>query len=244
MEFLEVPLYDDDLIKMLVRLAFNVTSMFFLVRICYSRHQKDKNSVFMFLLMNLVIFFICFTLKKLDLGLGMALGLFAIFGIIRFRTDAMRVKEMTYLFLVIGLAVINALSNKNTSYAELVVTNFGIIGATLMLERMFYHQGTKLESVLSDDGRIDTKAKGKTLTRKGKALSREFVYDRMDLLRPGQSEDLLSDLKQQTGLEIERVNILSVDFGTQTALVCVRYRPFHSRHDESPHRSRSEQSIG
>ena len=86
------------------------------------------------MVLNVVVFFICFTMKKLDLGLGMALGLFAIFGVLRYRTDAIRTKEMTYLFVVIGLAVINALSNKKTSYVELLAVNFAIFGAVMLKE--------------------------------------------------------------------------------------------------------------
>ena len=118
MEFLEVPLYDDDLGKLVVRLAINLVFLFLIVRVAYHAHQRQMAYVFTFVLMNVMVFFICFTLKKLDLGLGMALGLFAIFAIIRYRTNSINVKEMTYLFIVIGLAVINSLSNKKTSYAE------------------------------------------------------------------------------------------------------------------------------
>ena len=136
MEFLEVPIFDNDFFKLLVRLAINLVFVFLVVIVAYHRHRKTKNYVFTFLLMNIVVFFICFTLKKLDLGLGMALGLFAIFAIIRYRTDQIKVKEMTYLFIVVGLAVINALSNKKTSYSELMFTNAFIFGAAFMLERM------------------------------------------------------------------------------------------------------------
>ena len=101
MEFLEIPLFDDDVLKLIVRLVFNLVFVGMIVGLCFYPHDKNRNYVFTFLLMNVLVFFICFTLKKLDLGLGMALGLFAVFSILRFRTDAINVKEMTYLYLQI-----------------------------------------------------------------------------------------------------------------------------------------------
>ena len=95
MEFLQVPLYDDDLWKLLVRFLINMVIVATIVFVSYYKHKKNRTYVFTFLMMNIMVFFICFSLKKLDLGLGLALGLFAIFAIIRYRTDAIQVKEMT-----------------------------------------------------------------------------------------------------------------------------------------------------
>jgi len=118
--FLGVPLWDDDVYKMVVRFLFDLFFLSLVVGVAYSAgNQRNQRYIFNFVIMNVVVFFICFTLKKLELELGMALGLFAIFAIIRYRTDQIDVKDMTYLFVVIGLAVINSLSNKKTSYIEL-----------------------------------------------------------------------------------------------------------------------------
>ena len=97
MEFLEVPLFDDDLFKLNVRLAFDLLFTILVVWFVYKPNQKRMNYVFMFMLMNTMVFFICFTLKKLDLGLGMALGLFAIFAIIRYRTNSIQVKTWDFI---------------------------------------------------------------------------------------------------------------------------------------------------
>jgi len=161
MEFLEVPLFDDDVYKLLVRFSINLIFLALVVGISYHRHQKNYRYVFNFLIMNVMVFFICFTLKKMELGLGMALGLFAIFTIIRYRTDAIAVKDMTYLFVVIGIAVICALSNKKTSYLELFLTNFIIFGATFMLE-----------IVLTGPKRL-------------KLGTQDVVYDKLEFLHPG-----------------------------------------------------------
>ena len=125
MEFLEIPLFDDDIFKMLVRFGFNLVFLILLVRFAIYPNRRDREFAFTAVMLNITVFFICFTLKKFELGLGMALGLFAIFGVLRYRTAAISTKAMTYLFIVIGIGVINALSNKKTSYAELVAVNSG-----------------------------------------------------------------------------------------------------------------------
>ena len=135
MEFLEVPLFDDDVFKMLIRFAFNLLILALIVRFAILPNQQDREFAFTVSMLNITVFFICFALKKLDLGIGMALGLFAIFGVLRYRTNALPIKEMTYLFIVIGIAVINSLSNKKTSYAELMAANGLILIAAVLKEK-------------------------------------------------------------------------------------------------------------
>lgn len=206
-EFLGVPLFDDDFYKLLLRLLFNLTFVGLVVGVAYRWHQDNKGYMFTFLLMNIIIFFICFTLKKLDLGIGMALGLFAIFAIIRYRTDAIPVKEMTYLFIVVGLAVINSLSNKKMSYAELLFTNLFIFGATLALEGWF-----------------TTKPPAKKAA-KPKLDSQDLIYDNIDLLRPERQQALFEDLRSRTGLNVQRVAIRKIDLTNGSATITVRYPP-------------------
>lgn len=198
-EFLGVPIFDDDFFKLLVRLTIDLVFVGLVVGVAYHWHQKNKTYVFTFLLMNIIIFFICFTLKKLDLGIGMALGLFAIFAIIRYRTDQIRVKEMTYLFIVVGLAVINSLSNKKMSYAELLFTNVFIFGSTLALEGMFMRRKVP------------------------KLGSQDLVYDKIELLRPERKSDLIADLSSRTGLAVQRVSIKRIDLVKNSATITVRY---------------------
>lgn len=197
MEFLEVPLFDDDLFKLIVRFCFNLVFLALIVGVSYNSNGKNRNYKFMFLLMNVIVFFICFTLKKLDLGLGMALGLFAIFAIIRYRTETIKVKEMTYLFVVIGIAVINSLSNKQTSYAELLFTNVTIFAATYFLERLFVFS---------------------------KLPTQSMVYDNLEYLKPEKSVELYKDLKLRTGLDVNRVSINKIDLKSETATIVVHYQ--------------------
>lgn len=196
MEFFEMPIYDDDFLKLLIRFAINCFVVLIVVGFCYNRHQKSKPFVFTFVLMNVMVFFICFTLKKLDLGLGMALGLFAIFAIIRFRTDSIRVKEMTYLFIVVGVAVINALTNKKTSYAELAFTNAAIIAVTYLFERIL---------------------------KTPKLSKQDIVYDNLELLKPDSRQELFLDIEKRTGLVVERVKLSKIDFQKGSAAITVSY---------------------
>jgi len=200
MEYLGVPVFDNDIYKMVVRFAFDLFFLSLVVLVSYCPHHKNNQRyVFNFLIMNVVVFFICFTLKKLELELGMALGLFAIFAIIRYRTDQINVKDMTYLFVVIGLAVINALSNSKTSYIELVFTNFAVFMATLLLERALIQP------------------------KKIRLASQDVVYDKLELLKPENEATLKSDLFARTGIQPERVEIKKIDLQKGTASIAIRY---------------------
>ena len=194
--FLGVPFFDDDIYKLIVRFAFNCFFVALIVAIAYHPKQKNKPYVFTFLLMNIMIFFICFSLKKLQLQFGMALGMFAVFSIIRYRTDAIKVKEMTYLFVLIGVAVINALSNKKTSYMELLFINSVIFFATLLLEQFFMQ--TRL-------------------------LTQNMTFDNLDLLRPDRRAELLADIRQRTGLDAKSVQLKKMDLKSGTGAIVVHY---------------------
>ena len=199
-KFLRVPLWDNDIYKMVVRFTFDLFFLLLVVGVAYSpNNRKNQRYIFNFLIMNIVVFFICFTLKKLELELGMALGLFAIFAIIRYRTDQIDVKDMTYLFVVIGLAVINALSNRKTSYVELLFTNAAVFGACFFMERFLGPAVVKVK-----------------LTRS------EVVYDKLDLLRPENVKELYEDIYQRTGIRADRVEIKQIDFKNGTSLIDVR----------------------
>ena len=92
MEFLEIPLFDDDFFKMMFRFFINILFLTAIIRFIYYPSSKRKDYVFTYYLISIIVFFLCFTLKKYELDIGMALGLFAIFGIIRYRTDAIDIK--------------------------------------------------------------------------------------------------------------------------------------------------------
>jgi hypothetical protein len=125
------------------------------------------------------------------------LGLFAIFGILRYRTDPLKVKEMTYLFIVIGLSVINALSNKKMSYIEILTANAVVILMAYYLDRYWSRQ---------------------------KTASKDILYQSLDYIKPDQHELLKKDLEDKLGLEILKVEIGQIDFERQTVKVKIRYK--------------------
>ena len=209
MEFLEAPLYDDDLAKLAFRFAHDLFFLALVVRYALVPNSREREFVFTAVVLNVVVFFICFTMKKLDLGLGMALGLFAIFGVLRYRTDAIRTKEMTYLFVVIGLAVINALSNKKTSYAELLAVNFAIVAAVMWKERY-----------LSQAPAVDRPTKNGNKTKPTKVT---IDYDNLELLAPERRTALVEDLRRRTGIEAARVEVENIDLRTASARLSIWY---------------------
>ena len=138
LEFLGAPVWDaQDFYKLLIKGIFNLAIVLLIVRYIYYPVTKNKDYLFTYLLISLTVFLLCFLLDNVKLQLGFALGLFAIFGIIRYRTDPIPIKEMTYLFLVIGISVVNALANKKISYAELVFANLLIVFITYGMERLW-----------------------------------------------------------------------------------------------------------
>jgi len=196
MEFLEIPLYDNDLLKMLFRFFINFFFLTIIIRFLYYPTTQKRDYVFTYYLISIIVFFICFTLKKYELDMGMALGLFAIFGIIRYRTNPIEIKEMTYLFVVIGVSVINALANKKLSYAEIVVGNLIVVTAIAILERVW------------------------TLKNE---LSKEIVYEKIENILPQNKAALKADLELRTGLSINRIKIGDVDFLRDTAHITIYY---------------------
>jgi len=212
MEFLDAPLYDDDLAKLAFRFAHDLVFLALLVRYALVPNSREREFVFTAVVLNVIVFFICFTMKKLDLGLGMALGLFAIFGVLRYRTDAIRTKEMTYLFVVIGLAVINALTNKKTSYLELLAVNFAIVGVVMLKERYLSRAPASEEP--EKNGKKSKQAKESKVT---------VDYDNLELLAPERRSALMEDLRRRTGIEATRVEVENIDLRTGAARVAMWY---------------------
>ncbi len=214
MEFLEIPLYDDDIVKLLVRFAINLFFLTLIVAFAIYPSQREREFAFTAVMMNVTVFFICFSLKKLELDIGMALGLFAIFGVLRYRTDAIRAKEMTYLFIVIGIAVINSLSNRKTSYAEIVLVNTLIFSAAMLKERIV--------------GKIPPTARNAKSNGSGngdsgsvKPTKYTLEYDKPEWLGNQFREPLLADLKSRTGMDIVKVQVKNIDLQQNKATLCV-----------------------
>lgn len=190
------PLFEAfDFFNMVGRFAFNTLMVWMMIHLLYYPKSKRRDYYFTFMLISISIFMMLYLLGGVKLKVGFALGLFAIFGIIRYRTESMPVREMTYLFSIISMSVINALS-LTISYAELVFTNVVFLSAAWILESYVFlkHVSTKL-----------------------------IQYDRIALITPDKREELLLDLKQRTGLNIVKVEIGALDFLRDMAIVKIYY---------------------
>ena len=199
---LEVQLFGIDLIKLddflelFIRFMFDLIVTVVIVRALYYPHARRKDYLTTYIIIGTTIFLLCFLLENVKLQLGFALGLFAVFGIIRYRTNPIPIKEMTYLFLIIGISVINALANKKISYAELGFTNLMLIFVAFILEKVWLvkHEACKT-----------------------------IIYEKIDLIKPGNYELLKKDLEDRTGLIINRVEVGNIDFLRDTAKVKIYY---------------------
>lgn len=202
--FFGSPLFDIDLYKMVARFALNLGVLTIIVGCIYYPKSRSKDYLFAYYLLSVVIFLICFTLKKLELELGMALGLFAIFGVLRYRTDTIPIREMSYLFLVIGLAVINSLANRKVSWSELAFANGVIAILPAFLESL---------PLLKQESR------------------EEILYERIDLIRPENHNELIADLQERTGLAISRIELGRIDLLRDTVSITVFYYPHEQATD-------------
>lgn len=186
-----------DFTELLLRFALNTLAILLLVRWLYYSTARRKDFLFTFILIATVVFLLCFLLESVKLQIGFALGLFAIFGIIRYRTDAIPIKEMTYLFIVIGISVINALTSTGTSLADLIFTNTVIILITAGLEKLWL---LKSES------------------------QKVIIYEKIELIKPGNREELIRDISERTGIKkINRLETGKIDFLKDTCIITIFY---------------------
>lgn len=182
---------------LLARLGLNMLFTVVVVRLVYYRLYRSRDYVFTYFLINLVTFSLAYLLSNVPIELGFALGLFAVFGILRYRTEAIRVRNLTYLFVVIGIALLNALANGGITLAELLISNAVIVGTVAILEAAPFS---------------------------GREESRLVRYDRLDLLNPAAAAELLQDLRTRTHLPVERFEIGDVDLLRDSADITIHYR--------------------
>jgi hypothetical protein len=185
-----------DFLTLLLRFSFNTVIVVLIVRGLYYSQTRRKDYLFTFVLISTTIFLLCMVLNSVKLQLGFAFGLFAIFGIIKYRTNSVPIKEMTYLFVIIGISVINALSNKKVSWAELLFTNLIILGIIYGLEKLWLlkHESSKV-----------------------------VIYEKIDLIRPDKFDEMKKDLEDRTGLKINRIDVGRIDFLRDTAKLMIHY---------------------
>ncbi len=197
MELYGIDLFDlEDFSKLLFKFGINFIFLIIIVRLIYYRVKDDKDYVFTYIMFNILTFFICFLLRKVPMEMGFALGLFAVFGILRYRTEAIPIRQMTYLFIVIGISMINALSNKSVSIFEVLFTNGLITLITYLIDRLWFQ----------------------TIEEK-----KNILYEKIELIKPENKQELIKDLKERTGLPIHEVKVEKIDFLKDTAAVTIYY---------------------
>ena len=182
--------------ELLFKFGINTLVLFILIRVIYYPIHRKKDYLFTYFLFNILIFFLCVLLNSVKLSIGFAFGLFAIFGVLRYRTEQISIKDMTYLFSVITVAVINALASKKISIAELLFTDAMILLVTFALERLWLtrHEAMKL-----------------------------LVYERIDLIKPQNRRQLFEDLHDRLGVKVSRIEIGKIDLLKDVALLRVFY---------------------
>ena len=197
MELYGIDFFDlEDFSKLLFKFGINFIFLIIIVRLVYYRVKEDKDYVFTYIMFNILTFFICFLLRKVPMEMGFALGLFAVFGILRYRTEAIPIRQMTYLFIVIGISMINALSNKSVSIFEVLFTNGLITLITYLIDRLWFQSIEENKTI---------------------------IYEKIDLIKPEKKEDMIQDLRDRTGLPIHEFKIDKIDFLKDVANITIYY---------------------
>jgi hypothetical protein len=188
--------FNEDFYALVFRMLINIFILTILIRFLYYPQSRRKDYLFTYYMIGMITFFLCFGLKKLDIDTGMGLGLFAIFGILRYRTESIEIKEMTYLFLVIGISVMNALASNKISLAEMAVMNLVLLAITYGLEKLWLlkHETRKI-----------------------------IQYERIDLIKPELYAEMHADVEKRTGLKINRIEVGKIDFMRDTAQLRIFY---------------------
>ncbi len=180
--------------KFFLRLGVDLLSVFVLVRFVYYPSYKNREFFFTFFIFNVIVFLVTYMMNKIEMSMGAAFGLFAVFGILRYRTEGISIKDMTYLFLCIAVGLITAVAKGG--WDELLLINLIIIVVTTLLET----------------GVIMKKENGKTI-----------LYENIEMIKPENHEKLLEDLRTRTGYDIHRFNIVKIDFLKDMATLRIYY---------------------
>ncbi len=190
--------------KFFIRLAVDLASVFVLIRFIYYPNYRTKEFFFTFFIFNLVIFLVTYMMNKVEMSIGASFGLFAVFGIMRYRTEDVSTKDMTYLFLVIAMGLISAVMKGG--WDELSLINAIIIVITLLLETNLLMK---------------------------KELGKVVQYENIEMIKPENHQKLLEDLRARTGLNVHRFSITKVDFLRDMATIRIYYYDTRKSNDIS-----------
>ena len=194
--FFQAPFFDQFTLELMIRFLINLVVMYVLLFKIYYPTYRNKDYLFTLALFNVIIFVISFLLNKIEVTLGFAFGLFAVFTMLRYRTQTINTKNMTFLVMAIGIALIHSVSP--VTIAELIIANIILLGVTYSLNS---------NMLIRNEFR-------KTIT-----------YEKIEMIKPERREELMDDLKERTGLNIHRIEIGGIDFMRDTARVRVFYYP-------------------
>lgn len=181
-----------------LRLLVNLIVAIIIIRFIYHRYSEDSKYMFTYFMISTVVFLLCYSLKQNELDIGLAIGLFAVFGIIRYRTHTIQIKEMTYLFVVIGIAIINALSNDQLGSFGILLSNAFVIIMLLIIE--------------------------KTYKKKIKSFPQELIYPFSELFQHDKRSELTQLLEEQFNCQIERIDIQKIDLNSNTVKLIYYYK--------------------
>lgn len=185
-----------DVTDFVLNLAFNLLVAVVVVRGIYYPTTRDKRYSFTFLAFNTIIYLVLVFMNRIELGLGVGFGLFAIFSVLRYRTDPIPIREMTYLFVIAALPVMNSVAMSDGLQGDLVIANAVVMVVLLALEKEWgFHFETP----------------------------KRIVYERIELIKPENRALLLEDLEARTGLSIKRVAIGRINFLRDTADILIYY---------------------
>lgn len=187
----------DPIWSVLLHLLVTLLVLFIVIRLIYYRYTRNERRVFSFFQMGVMIFLVCILLKSVEIQLGIALGLFAIFAILRFRSRNLSMRDMTYFFTVIGISVINAMATFYNPVRGMIVINLVIILSTFILEIFFNKRA------------YDTAT---------------LIYDRLELLAPEKTQELLSDISSRSSKKVEKVEIKKIDLIKRNAELEISFR--------------------
>lgn len=197
-DFLGMPFFDaPSLWRLLIMFGINLLVCWTITHFFYYRKSKRRDYYFTYILFSTAIFFILYQLQNMKIEVGIALGLFGIFSMIRYRTEQLPIREMTYLFVLIAISIVNG-AGMASSYATFIAVNLLFIAIIWILE-----------------------AAGLS-SRKAQKI---ITYEKIALIKPERREELLADLRERTGLDIVKVQVGSIDFLKDTAFLKVTYIP-------------------
>lgn len=182
--------------EILLSFAFNFIVVFAIIRFIYYPQTRDKDYVFTFFAFNTIIFFVLRLLSSINLSVGFGFGLFAIFSVLRYRTNPIPIREMTYIFIIIALPVMNSILLSENGFGLLLAANLLILLVLFIIERGW---GFKF-------------------------LAHQTIqYEKIELIKPENQKLLQEDLRQRTGLDITRIQIGEIDFLRDTARIEIYY---------------------